>query len=312
MRVREIAGRERERPPLRERVRLPLRRISLAAVPAAAALAVVAAGVVGISRSGSHADALRDRATVTQAAPEATKGSSPSFADSSSQTIRAQRVGATLTLEVDDPDAVSRAAQATLDLTRRLGGYVVSSSVATGEEGRAQLVVRVPVEKVQDAIVGLSGLGRIVAQQVTVDDLQEQLDALAAREQELRNRIARVRARLASEGLEPRGEAILRARLGSLRAELVGVRSESAATKADARMATLSVTVATPDAISVAHVPSRLDRALDEALNVLAWEGVVALAAAIVLAPLVLLGAGVWLARRLYRRRDDERLLAAP
>lgn len=310
MHVREIAARERVRAPLRERIRLPIRRISLVAVPAAAVLAVATAGVIGISRS-DQSGLFRERATLAEAALGEALDSSSAPPVTSSQTARAQRVSATLALEVEDPDAVSRAAQSALDLTRRLGGYVVSSSVATGEEGSAQLVVRVPVAKVQDAIVGLSGLGRIVSQQVTVDDLQEQLDALAAREERLTARIARVRARLATEDLTPQAEAVLRARLASLRGELVRVRSEAAATSAEARMATVSVAIATPDALGVVPVPTRLERALDEALDVLLWEGVIALAAAIVLGPLALIAAAIWLARRLYRRRDTERLLAA-
>lgn len=310
MRVRETAGRERAAPSLGERLRLRLRRVSLVAVPAVVVLAVVTAGVVGVSRSG-QVEAVRDRsATLAEAAPGALDSSSSPPATGAT-TDRAQRVSATLTLEVANADAVSRAAQSALDLTRRLGGYVVSSSVATGEEGSAQLVVRVPVDKVQDAIVGLSGLGRIVSQQVTVDDLQEQLDALAAREAALTGQIARIRARLATEDLGPQAEAVLRARLQTLRSELAAVRSESAATSGEARLATISLSVVTPGALGIVPAPSRLDRTLDEALNVLVWEGVIALAVAIVLAPLALVTLAVWLGHRLYRRREDERLLAA-
>jgi hypothetical protein len=67
----------------------------------------------------------------------------------------------------------------------------------------------------------------------------------------------------------------------------------------------------TPDSQGTVPVPSRLDRTLDEALNVLVWEGVVALAVAIVLAPFALVALAAWLGRRFYRRREDERLLAA-
>jgi hypothetical protein len=318
MRVREITGPERAASsPARERIRLPLRRVSLVAVPAALALAVVTAGAVGLSRSG-QTEAFRDSLAVdsgnAEAVPEGAVGSEsapPGTSTPSTTADRAQRISATLTLEVADADAVSRTAQSALDLTRRLGGYVVSSSVATGEEGSAQLVVRVPVAKVQDAIVGLSGLGRIVSQQVTVDDLQEQLDALAVREASLTAQIARIRARLATGNLEPQAEAVLRARLLSLREELTKVRGESAATSAEARMATISLAVVTPGALGVVPVPSRLDRTLDEALNVLLWEGVIALAVAIVLAPLALVVGTAWLGHRLYRRREDERLLAA-
>jgi hypothetical protein len=75
-------------------------------------------------------------------------------------------------------------------------------------------------------------------------------------------------------------------------------------------MSTIELTVTTPDAGAVAPVPSRLDRTLDEALNVLVWEGVIALAIAIVVAPVALLALAAWLGQRLYRRREDERLLA--
>ena len=79
---------------------------------------------------------------------------------------RAQRINATLTVEVEDSNGVSTAAQEALDLTKSLGGYVVNSNVTTGEEGNATLTVRIPVANVQQAIVELSGLGRIVSQQV--------------------------------------------------------------------------------------------------------------------------------------------------
>ena len=314
MRIRETSVREPARPSVAERIRFPLRRVALVAAPAMLVLAVVAAGAIGLGKSTSTStstEALRDKA-VDSASIESAPGALGSTADAPTTTTdRAQRVSAILTVEVDDADAVSRAAQRALDLTRDLGGFVVSSSVATGDEGSAQLVVRVPVDRVQDAIVGLSGLGRIVSQQVTVDDLQEELDALEQRSQALSSRIARIRARLATEELDPQAEAVLRARLQSLRAELAGLRSEAAATSAEARLATISLAVVTPGALGAVPVPSRLDRTLDEAVNVLVWEGVVALAIAIVLAPLALVVLAAWLGHRLYRRREDERLLAA-
>ena len=76
-------------------------------------------------------------------------------------------------------------------------------------------------------------------------------------------------------------------------------------------MATIQMTVVTEAGSAVTPVPSRLDRTLDEALNVLVWEGVVALAILIVAAPFALLALAVWLGNRLYRRREDERLLTA-
>jgi hypothetical protein len=293
----------------------PLRRIAAVAVPAAAALALVSAGAIGLTRSDAPAtESLREDsltltdngAGATEAAPSGVRGSAVGPSPD-----RAQRVSATLTVEVSDSDAVSRAAQDALDLTRRLGGHVVSSSVATGEQAGGTMTVRVPVAKVQEAIAGLSALGRIVSQQVTIDDLQETLDALGRRQASVRAQIARIEARLSTEQLDAQTEAQLRARLQRLRGELRELRRGIASTTAEARMATIQLTVVTPDSQGTVPVPSRLDRTLDEALNVLVWEGVVALAVAIVLAPFALVALAAWLGRRFYRRREDERLLAA-
>jgi hypothetical protein len=318
-RVRMIAA----EPPARARWaswRFPVRRGMLVAVPAAAALAFASAGVLGLARSDvapqTYRQAALDKATA-ESAPLTGSGTvvpAPGRAQGSTldqSTDRAQRVSATLTVEVSNPDAVSRAAQDALDLTRSLGGYVVSSSVATGDEGSASLTVRVPVAKVQDAITGLSGLGRIVSQQVMIDDLQETLDQLEKREATVRGQIARIRARLESETLDPQTEAVLRARLQTLRSELTELRTGISSTETEARMSTIQLTVVTPGAFGAVAPPSRIDRTIDEALNVLAWEGVVALGLLIVLAPFALVAFAAWLGHRLYRRHEEERLLAA-
>ena len=315
-RIRELAAEEAVGGEARSRARfrLPVRRISFVALPAAAALAVISAGAIGLSRSGPETEAFRDDLS-TQTALEAAPADRL-HADTQPSAIaptpgRAQRVTAVLTVEVADAEAVSRAAQDALDLTRRLGGYVVSASVATGDEGSAALTVRVPVSKVQEAIAELSALGRIASQQVTIDDLQVELDELERRRASVRAQLLVVAARLESETLDVAARARLEARRQTLREELRSLSLGVAATSAEARMATLQLTVVTPGAQGVVPVPSRLDRTLDEALNVLVWEGVVALAVAIVLAPLGLVALVAWLGHRLYRRRADERLLAA-
>lgn len=313
-RVRDVA-RSQPSPTVLARLRFPARRLTLVALPAAAVVAIGAAGVLGLARSDVAPETLRERATLAESATtDALPGTTLGAQDSAIGPTpgRAQRVSATLTVEVRDSDAVSRAAQDALELTRSLGGHVVNASVATGEQGTASLTVRVPVDKVQRAIVQLSGLGRIVSQQVTIDDLQEDLDAFQRRESSLRSQIARIGARLETEMLDAETRAVLEARRARLQRELRQVLRGISSTSAEARMATIQLTVVTPDALgAVPAPPSRLDRTLDEALNVLVWEGVVALALAIVLAPVALLGLAALLGRRLYRRREDERLLAA-
>jgi len=325
-RVRELSAESPAQAPLR-RFRFPVRRVALIAIPTAAALALASAGVVGLSRSDVSTEAIRQKSLATTTAadsatpapnalglPERAQSGTVSsgLADTAiaPTTGRAQRVSATLTVEVADADAVSRAAQDALDLTRRLGGHVVNASVATGDEGSASLTVRVPVAKVQEAIVGLSRLGSIVAQQVTIDDLQETLDRLKRRQLSLRSQIALVVATLESGTLDAETQARLEARLKTLRAELRGIRSGISVTNAEARMSTIQLTVVTPGAFGAVAPPARLDRTIDEALNVLAWEAVVTLAVLIVLAPFALVAFAAWLGRRFYRHREDERLLS--
>jgi hypothetical protein len=332
--VREIAAERPAQAPW-SRLRFPARRVGLVAIPAVAALALASAGVVGLSRSDVSTEAIRHE-TLEQQAPSVTpprdtaqgqlapgagtnaegaradKPLSGALADIAigPTTGRAQRVSATLTVEVADADAVSRAAQDALDLTRRLGGHVVTAAVATGDEGSASLTVRVPVDRVQEAIVGLSSLGRIVSQQVTIDDLQETLEQLRRRQLSLRSQIALVVAKLESETLDPETRSRLEARLKTLRGELRGIRSGISATNAEARMSTIQLTVVTPGVLGAVAPQDRLDRTIDEALGVLAWEAVIALAVLIVLAPFALVALAAWLGRRVYRRREDERLLA--
>ena len=300
--------------------RFPVRRGMLVVVPAAAALALASAGVLGLARSDSP-QALRqaqapvdDSATAESTAPNAL-GATRAGANGAGKAAdtagpRAQRVSASLTVEVANPDAVSRAAQDALDLTRSLGGYVVSSSVATGEQGSASLTVRVPVDRVQDAIAGLSGLGRIVSQQVTIDDLQQNLDELTHRQASVLGQIARIRARLDSETLDAQTEAVLRARprhpaRGTARAEAGhlldrgrGAHVHDPARRGHARRVWSR-------RAAVTHRPHDRRGARRSRLG-----GVIALGMLIVLAPFALVGIAAWLGRRTYRRREEARLLA--
>jgi protein-S-isoprenylcysteine O-methyltransferase Ste14 len=337
-RVREIAAAEPK--PVSWRVAVPWRRAALVAIPAAAVLAIAAAGVVGIAhpngeqaavpRSVTHLGQLPGSgagstgsapvhgapdSTVPKAAPQAAAGKETLAPDTTPGPLapspnRAQRVTATLTLEVGGSDAVSQVSQEALDLTRSLGGHVVQASVQTGDAARASLAVRIPVGNVQEAVTGFSALGKVTSQQLAIDDLQESLDELTSRAASLRSQIVKITAKLDSKTLDAETRAALEARRARLRSELREVRRGIGQTNAEARFATFQLAVVTPASLGIVPAPSRLDRTLDGALNALVWEGVIALAVTVVAAPLVLVAVAFWLGRRLYRRREEERLLA--
>lgn len=296
------------------------RRLALA-VPAAAGLAVAAAVAIGVTRpepvareaSGDETTAL-DRTLVAPSTPStesARQGVAPSTAPPSTVAGRAQRYVASLTLAVEDTDALSEATKRALAIARDLGGFVGAVHYATGTDGSASVTLRVPASRAGDAVTRLSSLGTILAQDVQIDDLQEPLDALDRQIAQLRAQIARLTERLQEENLDAATRARLEEQRAQAQAQLRQLRASRSATAAEARLATIQLELRTEEDGGAAAPGSRLDRALDKALAVLAWEAVVALAILVAAVPLVLLGAAVWATRSVHRRRSEDRLLGA-
>jgi len=329
-------------PIVRERVRTlrePERRRfswrpALVALPIAAALVV---GAFGLSRSGSDgggataegggaeaafattpfatqggsrtdSDALRGRRDGRALAPPVSQSAQLGAADSVAAG-RAQEWDIALELRVRDNDRLSDASADAIRTTRELGGFVVSSNVSTRERnGEARLVLRVPSRRIQDAIARLSELGTITAQQVSIQDRQDELDRLRRRIDDLRVQRAEVDLRLRTESLtQPERLRLelqrqrLTGRLNSLTATRNGVTREVA-------MAEVALTVRTGRS-AAAPSEGRLGGAAGDALHVLAVAGAVAVFVLIVISPLVAIVAAVWLGRRTMRRREHARLL---
>ena len=306
---------------LLDRFRGP-RRLVLA-LPVAAGLAVAAAIAVGVTRPESAsreaaapattADRLAGTASEAYAGPSASDASAAAGAMKAAPapaTGRAQRYSATLALGVDDTDALSDATQRALGIVRDLGGFVVSARYATGTEGTSSLTLRVPSARAADAVARLSSLGTILAQDVQIQDLQEPLDGIDRELRRVQAQLAAVTAQLGQADTVAE-RARLAARRSELRAQLQQLRASRAATTAEASTATIQLELRTEEGAAVPPSASRIDRALDRALDVLAWEAVVVLAFAVAAAPLALVAAAVWATRRTRRRLEDERLLSS-
>lgn len=307
-RVRAIAAAEprRRRSPLD---RFSPRRLVLVAVPAAAVLVAAVAGLSSLGGAQSPRQAGGSPSTLATAADAAPAASAKAGAGESFMTTapvptqdRAQRYSAQLTIAVEDNDALSQATRSALATVRRLGGYVVSVQYATAQSGTAAMTLRVPGEKVQDALTALTGLGTIVAQNVQIDDLQGQLDELTQSEAALRARIARLSARIAMPGLDAGTKALLVARRDAARSELGQVRSQTTQVNGEARFATFQLQLQSEQGSALPPPPSRFDGPLDVAAHILAWEAAAALYALVVAGPLVLVALAVWLTRRLVSR----------
>jgi hypothetical protein len=277
-------------PPPRRRT-FPVRRALLLAAPAAAVGSLAVAVIVGVVSSSTtpaptaEAPAEIELQPLTPEAGERAgtrRDLAPRLTPAPS-TKRAQDYQATLRILVDDPSDLSTATQRALRTTRQLGGYVVTVDYGTPEpsEGTANLRVRIPVSRVQTAIVQFSGLGQILAQQTQVTDLQQRLD-------ELTRQIRRAKGN--------------KARIAALRRERTELNRRAA-------FATLAVDLTTHEPEKKAASPGRLERAVDDATGVLTAELAIGAYALIVAGPFLLLLAAAFAGQRAYRRYADQRLL---
>ena len=266
-------------------------RVTWVLAPAAAALAAGAIAVGVLSNGGDSPIATTFEAE--RAAKETLDSTGIASANQApvAPAERAQLYSADITLRVKD---LSETTQDALRRTRALGGYVRSVDYGEGDgEGTARLVLRVPIARVQTAILRYSELGTILDQHVSVRDVQPRLDRRFKRIAELR----RVIPTLAG------GE------LAAAQAELEALQTAQQRERRQASFATASLNLTTKDAQVVPTEPGRIRRALERAAGVLAAEAVAVVYAAVVAAPFVLLGGVLLIAVRAARRRSDRRLL---
>ena len=221
---------------------------------------------------------------------------------------RLQQYDAALTLRVHDADELSARTQQAMRLARSLGGFVVSASFdVPGRRGVSTLVLRVPIGQVQTAIADLSGYGTLLAQKISIQDLQQRADRQAVQIAALRRAISAITARLRGP-LSVSERARLEQQLAVDEQRLATMLKRRAGTVRRAELARLSLTLVTPKP-EAAAASSRLDRSLDDAGSVLARELQILLFALIVAGPLLLLGGLALVAARTQRSRSDRRLL---
>jgi len=292
--------------PERRRFAFPFKRALLVAVPAALALAVGGALVHGLVNSGSRPRVIARASAVTRAAPgvvgaplapQSVKGRAiPSSGG------RLQQYGASLSVEVKDLAALSDATKHAMRVARLLGGYVASVEYSAPHDGRggASIVVRVPIDRVQDAVDEYSALGTILAQHVSIVDVTKVVEEQAREIARLRADIARLEA----GGVTPAE----RPQLDADKARLDYLIKRKAATVRRAQLARVSLELTTKPKQSAAPA-GRFDRTLSDAGGVLLREAEILAYALIVAGPLLLIGAVGILAARSQRRRLERRLL---
>jgi uncharacterized protein DUF4349 len=278
--------------------RTPSRRL-VVVLAAALVLAVAAAIVHGLVSSGSK--------TVTPAVERATPAPAVSGAGSlhaqapSVAGTRLQHTEATLEVRVKD---VSAATTAATRVATSLGGYAQSVDYNSG--GSASLELRVPTQNVKTAIARLGGLGTIISQNLSVQDLQHDFEVQSVQVAQLRRTIAALESALRNPSLPDAQRVLLRIRLANSKVALSQRLHARRGTVTAGTTARISLALTTQSMIVPAPLHrGRLDRMLRSAVGFLALEGTVAIYALIVLSPLAVAAALAWSLREARRRRDD-------
>jgi len=226
---------------------------------------------------------------------------------------RYQDYEASLTVRVKDVDALhDRTAEATR-LARTYGGYVASVDESTnGGNGRSDLVLRIPVNRVEDAYFRLARLGTVTEQHLSIRDLDQVVQTQRRRIVQLKVQIARIGETLKSSSLPADVRLRLELQRNAAKQDLAQVTGSNKATLREASLSRISLTLTSQkSAPATKGGMSRIERAARDAGSFLAGAGAVVLFLLIVLSPLIVLALAWILGSRAYRRREERRLLSA-
>jgi hypothetical protein len=291
-------------------------------------LALVGAAVIhGVVNSGG--DSNQTLASVQKSAPEAHGGALDSHATATTPfwavtgapgrslptpaAGRYQDYEASLTVRVKDVDTLhDRTAEATR-LARTYGGYVASVDESTNSgNGRSDLVLRIPVNRVEDAYFRLAQLGTVTEQHLSIRDLDQVVQTQRRRIVQLKVQIARIGETLKSSSLPADVRLRLELQRNAAKQELAQVTGSNKATLREASLSRISLTLTSQKAAAATKGGmSRIERAARDAGSFLAGAGAVVLFLLIVLSPLIVLALAWILGSRAYRRREERRLLSA-
>jgi len=332
-RIAELASREPE-PAQAPRWSLAIprfraRRAAFVLVPALIVLAVLGALAGGLASSGSKPEpkAVTLPGEASRSVPEAipaphvprtlpqalgSAAAAPKRAPTlAPNTHRYQDYAASMRIRLDDVNGLSNATERAMRLARRLGGYLVSVQYGTegSRKGNAYLTLRVPVARVQSAVVRLSGLGTILDQHVAITDVQPQVNALERRIVQLTSDISAIDAQLKSPSLSQAERTRLefrRERLATARREAISSRT---ATINRASFATVRLELTTQKREQPAAPAGRFTRTIDKAGGILAAEAAWTLLVLAIVLPFVFVVALLVWGLRAGRRLSDRRLL---
>jgi hypothetical protein len=253
--------------------------------------------------SADHATTAGGSATILPLEPPSGRGFAPGRSD--------RRIERSVALELETPvDELARVADQVTAVTNRHGGFVLSSSVSTGESAGGDFDLRIPAARLRPALRDLAALADVRTQSQTGRDVTREhvttRDRLRAARAERRSLLRRLELGTTDEQAEA-----IRRRLDIVAGEINGLRAQLRSLRLRTDYAVVTVSLIAKEGNSGGGAGGgSFDDALGDAGDILVTvAGVLvrALAVALPLGLLVLLG---WLATRALQRRRRESALA--
>jgi hypothetical protein len=256
-------------------------------------------------RNGNQALAGGGSATVLPVVPPSGRGFAPGRSD--------RKIERSVALELEMPvDEMARVAEEVTAVTNRHGGFVLNSSVSTGDEDSAggDFDLRIPAARLRPALRDLSALADVRSQSQTGRDVTRQhvtaKDRLRAARAERRSLLRRLEIATTDEEAEA-----IRRRLDIVAGEIHGLRGQlhNLRLRTDYAVVTVSLIARHGDS-GGGGAGGSFDDALGDAGDLLVTVAGLIVRALAVALPLGLLAFIGWLAGRVFRRRQRESALA--
>lgn len=261
------------------------------------------------TKSLAHLEATLNAAAAAQSAvPQA------SFVIPKGRLIHAD---ANIQVVVPDCSALTTATNKATAIVTKLGGYAQSVQYRASQHcsGSAYLILHVPLGKTETAITRLGGLGELVSQSVSTQDLQQTYRKQTTKLGQLQQRIAGYEQALASGTLTSSQRAETEFRLAQAKRELTGTQKNRIQTvKAGTTSAIRLLLTTKRDATAVVsgpHKTGRLGQMLHNMVVFLGVEGIIVLYILLIAGPILLVGGLIWWFTSGRRRRDEKELLAS-
>jgi hypothetical protein len=220
--------------------------------------------------------------------------------------------GAALTL-ASPPGQMQTVANEVVSDTERFGGIVESSSVNVhGGSSYASFSLSVPATRLGALIGALSSLAGVRSLDQSTSDITNSFDRASAQlRDEKAERAALIRALAQASTLTQ--EQQIQARIGRLDSAIAAANTQVGALLSRGHNAKVAVQIVAGTAGAAgAGSGGPVNRALNDALNVLDIALAVALVALAILLPFALVGIALWWAAGSLRQRSRERALTAP